>query len=34
MPVPRRGDVWLAEVDKIRPVIVLTRDPMGALLGR
>jgi mRNA interferase MazF len=33
MPVPRRGEVWLAELDKIRPVIVLTRDPMGALLG-
>ena len=27
---PRRGDVWLAEFDKIRPVVVLTRDPMGA----
>lgn len=31
-PVPRRGDVWLAHLDKIRPFIVLTRDPMGGLL--
>ncbi len=30
---PRRGDVWLAALDKQRPVIVLTRDPMGALLN-
>ena len=29
---PRRGEVWLAELDKVRPVIVLTRDPMGRLL--
>jgi len=28
----RRGDVWLARLDKVRPVIVLTRDPMGRLL--
>jgi mRNA interferase MazF len=28
----RRGEVWLADVDKIRPVIVLTRDPLGRLL--
>jgi mRNA interferase MazF len=33
MPAPRRGEVWLAELDKTRPVIVLTRDPMGHLLG-
>jgi mRNA interferase MazF len=26
---PRRGDVWLARLDKTRPVVVLTRDPMG-----
>lgn len=32
-PAPRRGEVWLAELDKIRPVIVLTRDPMGELLN-
>jgi len=30
---PRRGDVWLAELDKVRPIIVLTRDPLGALLN-
>ena len=30
--VPRRGEVWLAELDKLRPVIVLTRDPMGRYL--
>jgi mRNA interferase MazF len=30
---PRRGDVWLAQLDKTRPVIVLTRDPMGRLLN-
>ena len=28
----RRGEVWLAELDKTRPVIVLTRDPLGRLL--
>ena len=28
----RRGEVWLADVDKVRPVIVLTRDPLGRLL--
>ena len=33
MRPPRRADVWLAELDKIRPVIVLTRDPMGRLLN-
>ncbi|MBI2777519.1 MAG: type II toxin-antitoxin system PemK/MazF family toxin [Chloroflexi bacterium] len=33
-PAPRRGEVWFAEVpgDKRRPVLVLTRDPMGRLL--
>lgn len=30
---PGRGEVWLAELDKTRPVIVLTRDPMGRLLN-
>jgi len=30
---PRRGEVWLADLDKTRPVIVLTRDPMGGLLN-
>jgi mRNA interferase MazF len=29
---PRRGDVWLARLDKVRPLIVLTRDPMGRVL--
>jgi mRNA interferase MazF len=33
-PAPRRGEVWFAEVpgDKRRPVLVLTREPMGRLL--
>jgi mRNA interferase MazF len=30
--VPRRGDVWLAELDKVRPVVILTRDPLAGLL--
>ena len=30
--VPRRGDVWLAELDKVRPVLILTRDPLAGLL--
>jgi mRNA interferase MazF len=30
--VVRRGEVWLADLDKTRPVIVLTRDPLGRLL--
>jgi mRNA interferase MazF len=30
---PRRGEVWLAELDKVRPIIVLTRDPLGAVLN-
>lgn len=29
---PRRGDVWLARLDKVRPIVVLSRDPMGQLL--
>jgi mRNA interferase MazF len=33
MRPPRRADVWLADLDKVRPVIVLTRDPMGRLLN-
>jgi mRNA interferase MazF len=32
-PPPRRGDVWLAQLDKVRPVVVLTRDPMGRYLN-
>lgn len=31
-PAPRRGDLWLAELDKRRPVVVLTRDPLGSHL--
>lgn len=33
-PAPSRGDVWFADVpmDKQRPVLVLTRDPMGRIL--
>lgn len=31
-PAPRRGEIWLAELDKLRPVIVLTRDPLGQFL--
>ena len=31
-PAPRRGEIWLAELDKRRPVVVLTRDPLGRLL--
>lgn len=28
LPLPRRGDVWLADLpgDKIRPVVILTRE--------
>ena len=31
-PEPRRGEVWLASLDKVRPVVVLTRDPLGRYL--
>ena len=31
--IPRRGDVWLADLDKVRPIIVLTRNPMGRYLN-
>jgi mRNA interferase MazF len=33
-PAAHRGEVWFAEVpgDKRRPVLVLSRDPMGRLL--
>ena len=33
-PAARRGEVWFADVpgDKRRPVLVLTRDPLGGLL--
>ena len=33
LPVPRRGDVWLARLDKVRPIVVLTRDPFGRILN-
>ena len=33
MRPPHRADVWLADLDKIRPIIVLTRDPMGRFLN-
>lgn len=33
MRPPRRGEVWLGNLDKVRPVIVLTRDPMGRYLN-
>jgi mRNA interferase MazF len=29
---PKRGELWLAELDKRRPVVILTRDPMGRYL--
>jgi len=32
-PSPRRGDVWLASLDKVRPIVVLSRDPMGLVLN-
>jgi mRNA interferase MazF len=34
LPVARRGEVWFADVpgDKRRPVLVLTREPMGRIL--
>jgi mRNA interferase MazF len=34
LPTPKRGDIWFAEVpgDKRRPVLVMTREPMGRLL--
>ena len=31
-PAVRRGEIWLAELDKHRPVVVLTRDPLGRVL--
>ena len=35
VPAPRRGEVWFADVpgDKRRPILVMTRDPMGRLLN-
>ncbi len=31
-PPARRGEIWLADLDKHRPVVVLTCDPLGRLL--
>ncbi len=31
-PAARRGEIWLAELDKRRPVVVLTRNPLGRVL--
>ena len=31
-PAVRRGEIWLAELDKRRPVVVLTRDPLRRVL--
>ena len=30
---PRRGELWIAQLDKRRPVVILTRDPMAQLLN-
>ena len=30
-PAARRGEIWLAELDKRRPVVVLARDRLGRL---
>lgn len=31
--IPHRGEVWLADLDKVRPVIIMTRNPMGRYLN-
>jgi mRNA interferase MazF len=33
-PQPRRGEVWFADVpgDRRRPILVMTRDPLGRIL--
>ncbi len=31
--VPRRGDIWYARLDKVRPVVVMHRDFAGRSLG-
>ena len=28
-----RSEIWLADLDKVRPVVVLTRDPLGSILN-
>ena len=30
---PRRGEVWMAQLDKRRPVVVLTREPRSCSTG-
>ncbi len=32
-PLPRRGEIWLAELDKPRPVVVMHRDFAGRALN-
>lgn len=32
-PAPRRGEIWLAEMDKRRPVVVMHRDIAGRVLN-
>lgn len=32
LPEPHHGEIWLVTLDKRRPVVVLTRDPMGSYL--
>lgn len=31
--VPRRGEIWYARLDKVRPVVVMHRDFAGRSLG-
>lgn len=32
MAEPKHGEVWIADIDKRRPVIILTRDPVASLM--
>lgn len=32
-PIPRRGEIWLAEMDKTRPAVVMHRDFAGRALN-
>lgn len=32
-PPPRRGEVWLAEMDKLRPAVIMHRDFAGQALA-
>jgi mRNA interferase MazF len=29
---PKHGEIWIADIDKRRPVVILTRDPLGSFL--